>query len=546
MNEKSAPSEGEKKFLFWACFISLITTAFGFIIRAIIIDEWGTVFNLTETQKGEIFGVGLWPFAISIILFSLVIDRIGYKTAMYFAFACHALSVIMTIVLPMYFDPYWSLYFGTFIVALGNGTVEAVVNPVVATLFPNEKTKWLNALHAGWPGGLVLGGIITIGMGPGGFLSNIFSGGESMAWQYKVALILIPTVIYGLMMLPCRFPVNERVAAGVSYGEMLAEFGMGGAFIVGFLMFNELGRVATELLGKGGVDASGWMIYAVWGCIALGTIGMGAITKFAIGRPLFLFMLLIMVPLATTELGTDSWITSLMEPVMTQNKLAAGWIIVYTSLIMMILRFFAGPIVHKLSPLGLLAASSVIAIVGLVFLSKVESIALIFIAATIYGLGKTFFWPTMLGVVAEQSPRGGALTLNATGGVGMLGVGVVGAVFLGYFQDSAQVAALQDHPAILKQVEEEKNWVFGTYNAVNVDAVKKLPEAEQEIVTSASETAKKDALFAVAVFPCIMLACYLLLIVYFASQGGYKAEVLVGHGAEDEKFTGGLEGPADA
>ncbi|TWT31605.1 MFS transporter [Blastopirellula retiformator] len=546
MNEKSAPTEGEKKFLFWACFISLITTAFGFIIRAIIIDEWGTVFNLTETQKGEIFGVGLWPFAISIILFSLVIDRIGYKTAMYFAFTCHVLSVIMTIVLPMYFDPYWSLYFGTFIVALGNGTVEAVVNPVVATLFPNEKTKWLNALHAGWPGGLVLGGIITIGMGPGGMISNIFSGGESMAWQYKVALILIPTIIYGLMMLPCRFPVNERVAAGVSYGEMLAEFGMGGAFIVGFLMFNELGRVATELLGKAGVDASGWMIYAIWICIALGTIGMGAITKFAIGRPLFLFMLLIMVPLATTELGTDSWITSLMEPVMTQNNLAAGWIIVYTSLIMMILRFFAGPIVHKLSPLGLLAASSVIAIVGLVFLSKVESIALIFIAATIYGLGKTFFWPTMLGVVAEQSPRGGALTLNATGGVGMLGVGVVGAVFLGFFQDSAQVAALEDHPVILEQVEEEKKWVFGTYNAVNADAVKKLPEAEQEIVTSASETAKKDALFAVAVFPCIMLACYLLLIVYFASQGGYKAEVLVGHGAEDEKFTGGVEGPADA
>lgn len=546
MNEKSAPSEGEKKFLFWACFISLITTAFGFIIRAIIIDEWGTVFNLTETQKGEIFGVGLWPFAISIILFSLVIDRIGYKTAMYFAFACHALSVVLTIVLPMYFDPYWSLYFGTFIVALGNGTVEAVVNPVVATLFPKEKTKWLNALHAGWPGGLVLGGIITIGMGPGGALSGIFNGGASMAWQYKVALILIPTVIYGLMMLPCRFPVNERVAAGVSYGDMLAEFGMGGAFIVGFLMFNELGRVATELLGKGGVDASGWMIYVTWGCILAGTIGMGGITKFAIGRPLFLFMLLIMVPLATTELGTDSWITSLMEPVMTQNGLAAGWIIVYTSLIMMILRFFAGPIVHKLSPLGLLAASSVIAIVGLVFLSKVDSIILIFIAATIYGLGKTFFWPTMLGVVAEQSPRGGALTLNATGGVGMLGVGVVGAVFLGYFQDTAQVAALEDKPAILQQVEEEKKWVFGTYNAVNADAVKQLPEADQEIVTKASETAKKDALFAVAIFPCIMLACYMLLIVYFAGQGGYKAEVLVGHGAEDEKFTGGLEGPADA
>ncbi len=102
-----------------------------------------------------------------------------------------------------------------------------------------------------------------------------------------------------------------------------------------------------------------------------------------------------MIPLATTELGTDSWITELMTPVMQDMGLQPGWVLVYTAFIMMVLRFLAGPIVHRLSPLGLLAVCSAIAIVGLVMLSKTAGF-LIFIAATIYALGKSFFWPTML------------------------------------------------------------------------------------------------------------------------------------------------------
>lgn len=128
----------ESKWIFWACFIALVATAFGFIVRTQVINEWGTQFNLSETQKGEIFGVGLWSFALSIILFSLVIDRVGYGKAMAFAFSWHIASAIITILA----KGYWGLYIGTFIVALGNGTVEAVVNPAVATMFPRDKTKW--------------------------------------------------------------------------------------------------------------------------------------------------------------------------------------------------------------------------------------------------------------------------------------------------------------------------------------------------------------------------------------------------------------------
>jgi len=545
MPTADAQSEANNKLLFWACFVSLITTAFGFMIRALILDELQSDFGFSETQKGELFGVGLWPFSISIILFSLVIDRIGYKTAMYFAFACHFISAIVTIFAPQAFNPYWSLYFGTLIVALGNGTVEAVINPVVATLFPKEKTKWLNILHAGWPGGLVLAGLIIISVDTGGWLANIVSAGKAMAWQYKVALIMLPTITYGVMMLFCTFPVSERVAAGVSYREMLAEFGMGGALIVGFLIYSELARVAIQLTGAVGtaetmIDVGRWVL------LALTTVGFGAYVGFALGRPLFLFLLLLMVPLATTELGTDSWISSLMEPQMEAAKAHAGWVLVYTSFIMMILRFFAGPIVHRLSPLGLLAGSSAVAIVGLFFLSAAEGIVMIFIAATVYGFGKTFFWPTMLGVVAEQSPKGGALTLNATGGVGMLGVGVVGAVFLGYIQDTAVESAIrQERPELHSQLEQTETWVFGRYSAINVDRVKELSPEDRAKVTELSNAAKKSALATVTIFPAIMLVCYIGLIIYFNMKGGYQAEVLVGHAAEDEKFTGGVEGPVE-
>jgi MFS family permease len=517
--------ESQRQLLFWACFMALIATAFGFIVRALLIDTWGTEFNLTATQKGEIFGVGLWPFAISIILFSLIIDRIGYGTAMVFAFVCHVASAIMTITA----TGYWSLWWATFIVALANGTVEAVINPVVATMFAREKTKWLNILHAGWPGGLVLGGVLALMMG------------EQTDWRLKVGLLLIPTVAYGVMMLGRKFPVQERVAAGVTYRDMLREFGMVGAFVASWLIIGELVRVfGAAIPAISGIDP---LLVGFVAAIPVALL-FGASIGFTLGRPLFICLILIMIPLATTELGTDSWITSLMTPAMEQLKMQGGWVLVYTSLIMMVLRFFAGPIVHKLSPLGLLAACAAIAMVGLVFLSKAEGALMILLAATLYGVGKTFFWPTMLGVVAEQSPRGGALTLNAIAGIGMLGVGVVGAVFLGYIQDTSIDSHLRkEQAAIHQQVTTEKRWVLGAYPTIDADRVKALPEQDQKTIEQISGTAKKDALLWVAVFPFIMLLAYLGLIAYFRSRGGYKAEVLTGHAAHDEEFTGGVEAP---
>lgn len=484
--------------LFWACFVALTTTSFGFILRALTLPQWGSDFNLSNTQIGEIAGVGLWPFAISIVLFSLIIDKIGYKNAMVFAFVCHVLSAGLT----FFATGYWSLYIATFIMALGNGTVEAVVNPVVATMFPRQKTKWLNILHAGWPAGLVLGGIMALLLG------------AEASWKLKMILILLPTIIYGIMMFGRRFSVNERVKAGVSYLDMLKEVGVGGALVVTTLIVFQIGSIFEW--------STAMNVIITLVCVAI----FGYYVR-SFGQPIFIILLLLMIPLAVTELGTDSWISDLMAPEMRNIGIQAGWILVYTSAIMAVLRLFAGSIVHKISPLGLLAVCSAIACAGLLLLS-VSSGAMVLIAATVFALGKTFFWPTMLGVVSERFPKGGALTLNITGGVGMIAAGVIGAVILGFVQDVTIDEKLRAHDETLHSMyaTEEKTSIFGDYQALNTEKLADAVQEVQETILFIQEAAKKEALQTVAIFPVIMLIAYLLLMLYFKLKGGYGVVVL--------------------
>jgi MFS family permease len=500
-NLTAVPSGKDMK-LFYACFAALVTTAFGFITRAVVLPQWGVEFNLTQTQLGEIAGVGLWPFAISIVLFSLIIDKIGYKTAMIFAFICHLSAAIITI----FATGYWMLYVGTFIVAIGNGTVEAVTNPVVATMFPKQKVKWLSVLHAGWAAGLVLGGVMALLLG------------EETKWEYKIALIILPTLVYGIMMLPRKFPVNERVKAGVSYKEMLQEVGAGGALIIVGLIVFQLGAVF------------GWSTAANV-ILTLLTTGFFWFYTRSFGQPLFIILLLIMIPLATTELGTDSWISDLMSPEMGRLGLQGGWVLVYTSAIMFVLRFFAGDIAHKISPLGLLAACSAIAAIGLYMLSFSSGI-MILLAATIYGLGKTFFWPTMLALVSERFPKGGALTLNITGGLGMIAAGVIGAGILGFIQDKSVDSKITDYDkqnnTVIHStyVTEKKKSLFGDYEGLDQSKLATASQTDKETVITIRETAKKEALRYIVIFPLIMLVSYLLLMAHFKSKGGYKPVLL--------------------
>ncbi|MBI1225834.1 MAG: MFS transporter [Bacteroidetes bacterium] len=491
--------------LFWGCFIALIATSFGFIIRALIIDDWATAFNLTETQKGEILGVGLWPFAISIVVFSLIIDRVGYRMAMIFGLICHLLSAIITIMA----KDFTMLYIGTFICALGNGTVEAYINPVVGTLFRKDKTKWFNILHAGWPGGMVAGGLLLMMMG-------------GVSWQVKVGLIFIPTILYAVLLWSKKFPVHERVAAGVSYQEMLKEVGILGAFIISLMVFKQLGVI----LGLGNV--------ATWVIILLATGAFGFYTK-SLGKPLFIFMLLIMIPLAITELGVDSWSADLMAGEMGKMGISGGWVLIYTALLMMLLRFFGGPIIHKLSPIGLLATCAALAALGLFWLSSATG-AVILLAATVYAVGKSFFWPTSLGIVAEQFPKGGALTLNGVAAVGMLAAGIVGGPFLGNVQDKqvdkevAAYDAANNTQLHSTYVTTSKTGIFGDYMGVDGEKLKAATdESAKTVIGEIQQGAKKGALKTVAILPVIMFLCYLGLFVYFRSKGGYRPELIGEH-----------------
>lgn len=516
--------------LFLGCIIALVATAFGFIIRSLILDDWRTQFNLSQGQIGYIQGAIGLPFAISIILFSLIVDKIGYGVSMVFAFCGHVLGAVLTIYAGTkdlsHETAFQLLYIGTFVSALANGIVEAVINPVTATIYADKKTHYLNILHAGWPGGLVLGGLLTLAFA---FLAkgSKFLGLDQ--WQLKVALILLPTLAYGVLLMGQKFPVQERVAAGVSFRDMMREFGAGSCFIVTFLVIFGI----YQVLNVFGVEAKDPLIpvYVSGGVAAAAAIAF-AVAYRSLGRPMFIFLLFIMLLLATTEIGTDGWISDIMREVLKVegSKFDYGaLVLIYTSAIMFVLRFFAGPIVHRISPLGLLAASAGIACAGLLFISKAGSeVWMVFLAATLYGFGKTFFWPTTLGVVSEQFPKGGALMLNAIAGVGMIAVGVLGFPLMGTIQDKRIDAALAyDESAIHATIMKEENSLLGPVNKVDQDKLKKtLSPLDQDKANFVISDARQKFLGEVALLPGIMFVCYLILIGYFATRGGYKAKAI--------------------
>lgn len=527
-------TQDNRRRLFLGCFLGLVATAFGFAVRGAALGDWEGHFGLTEEQKGIISGVGLYPFAISIILFSLIVDRIGYGTSIAIAFCGHVISTVLTIFAPSY----EVLYVATFIYALSNGIVEAVINPVVATIYKENKTHWLNVLHAGWPGGLVLGGLLAIViLKAGGSLGQSLPG---ELWQWKMTILLLPILAYGFLLYGVKFPTQERVEAGVSYRAMLEEFGWGSAYIVSFLIIMGISQVLTVF----NCEPIDWKTALAFAVIPAALYAI-AIRKF--GRPIFVLLLLIMFLLATTELGTDGWIQDIMGSVL-QNEALGTMFLVYTSAIMFVLRFFAGPIVHRISPLGLLACSALLATIGLIWLGNAgTSAGVLFLAATLYGFGKTFFWPTTLGVVSEQYPRGGALLLNTISGVGMIAIGTLGATYIGTIQDRDFNQAVQTQAAdVHDQVALDKTGLFSEYEFIDKSKYDVLSEEQQNKLDGIERETKQHALAKIAYLPAIMFLCYVGLIFYYKSQGGYKVEVLVGHNAEDEKFTGGTVGPGEA
>jgi DHA2 family metal-tetracycline-proton antiporter-like MFS transporter len=495
--------------LFWACFIALVATSFVFGVRANTIGLLQDGFNLSENEKGAINGAGMWPFALSIIFFSLVIDWIGYKTVALFAIACHLTSLVLTLQASGFQSFYWS----TLLVAVANGTVESFINPVVATIFHSNKSKWLNILHAGWPAGLALGAMFCAVFPEATF-------GFDAVWKFRFALCFVPVLLYAVLVLPCKFPINERVAAGVSYREMLKEVGA-----VGFFMISSL--IAAAIYQMAGKEVN-WTTAISFSAIV--AILIGVYTR-SFGNWLFLLVLVIIGPLATTELGTDGWMPELLKlnsPADSPNF--AAWVFVYVSTIMTVLRFYAGPIVHRFSPVGLLVVSSAIAVIGLVLLSQSVGWAIV-AASTIYAFGKTFLWSTTLGFTSEQFPKGGALTLNGVSAVGVLFLGVLGSPFIGYQQDQDVHHRLEkQHPALVTKISgSSKPSLFGDSPSLDQERIRNLDEASLTTLKAVQAESKRQAFSTIAILPGFMFLCYLGIWFYFRSKGGYQAISIANH-----------------
>jgi MFS family permease len=523
--------QNQARRLFLGCFMALVATAFAFAIRGGVLGQWQLQFHLHEEENGILNGVGLYPFAISIIIFSLFVDRIGYGTAMGIAFVGHVVATVLTI----FASSFQMLYIAIFIYTFSNGVVESVINPVVATVYKDNKTHWLNILHAGWPGGLAVASLLFIGLSS--LMEKIGPSLPGEPWRWYMAVPLIPTLIYGYLLFGLRFPAQERVEAGVSYREMLSEFGWASAYIVSFLLIMGVSQLLSVFKIGQPVPPQNALLFAIIPAVLF------AFYIHSFGRPVFVFLLLVMTLLATTELGTDSWIQNIISSVL-KSPMKGAMFFVWTSTIMFVLRFFAGPIVHRISPLGLLAASAAIATCGLLWLGNAgNNIAMLIAAATLYALGKTFFWPTTLGVVSEQYPRGGALLLSGIGGVGMIAVGTLGAPAIGTLQDVGYSRAVQQQEAdIYPKVEVTTTGLFSEYQAIDQKKVDELPKEEQDRLAAIGRETKQYTLAKIAVLPAIMCVCYLGLIAYYRSRGGYQAQVLTGHAANDEKFTGGVPG----
>jgi fucose permease len=353
-----------KNQLFLASRIALITTAITFAYRAALEGTWSTEFNLTKEQIGWIFAPAFYGFTLAMIFGGPLCDFLGMKKLIGLAFIGQVAGVIIYLVA----KDATMLFIGTLCIGIGNGMVEAACNPLVVSLYPDNKTTMLNKFHVWFPGGIVIGGLI----------SYLLLEQLHLNWRIMVAILFLPAIIYGLMFWKLDFPKTERVEKGISTKEMFMS------------------------------------------CL----------------NPLYIIMIICMFMTAATELGTGTWIGALLSGAGVSGIL----ILVFINGIMAVGRSFAGPIVHRLNPNGMLIFSALFAAIGLFLLSKSSGYAA-FGAAAVFAVGICFFWPTMLGFVSEYLPKTGALGLSLMGGAGMFSVSLVLPV-MGKWFDKAKESAV--------------------------------------------------------------------------------------------------------
>ena len=470
------------------------------------------------------------------------------------------------------------LIYSFLMAGFAHGIIEASIKPLCATMYKTQKSKMPNILHASWPAGIVVGAGACLLMG------------DSLPYRSAFIMPAIGAIIFGIgFLIAKKIPQDERIENNVSYLEMLREFGGLSIFLAVTFLFYEFANQA-KLVGNDGQlisTARHLPISLIVGVLA-GIIA--AVTLKSMGKFLFFFLCLIMIPLATAEIATDGWIKKLMEPVLAADfSINSGWAIVLSAFIMMTLRFFAGVPLKVMSPLTLLLVSSLFSIAGLFLLSEVAGI-MIFVAFVLYGIGQTFYWPTVLGFTSEQFPKGGAMTLNTVSAMGLLTVGIFGTPFLGvvadkynsdiikkeatglytaknaegklsygkpdesffgFKYDSVNAEGLLVDDSLLTQKGKELKKIINSVPAkgstkeqretaaaaqvelnklttlqVNEKEGEKVKTDEGAALTKAVQNNGRKVLKVAALLPATMAVCFLILIIYFKMKGGYKPVIL--------------------
>lgn len=533
-NQEISPVNAKR--LLWAGFMAILAAGVGFAIRGGIMDNWGSEYGFTATDIGKIAGMGFSGFCFGIIIGGVLCDKIGYGKLVFAAFFFHIASAVVTFTAAGE-TAYQSLYWGMFLFAYANGTLEAVANPLVATLFPQNRNHYLNILHASWPAGMVLGGVV----------GWVLDDKMQWSWQWQLALYLVPTLIYGIMFLGQKYPKSEAAAKGLSIGEMFKDVGLLGGLIISYLLvlfFQEIGSPT-------------FLAWAI-GAVCLGAIGF--ITKGAIGHWLIFVLFIAHALVGSVELGTDGWIQNITGNILSseQGKILFVW----TSAVMFCLRFCAHWLEKnlKLNPVALLFVCSIMAIIGLNWVSTATAFGGAILALTIYAFGKTFFWPTMLAVASDRFPRSGAIAISIMGGIGMMSNGILGSPGLGYAKDKFSGEALQEVDTALYEeykAADTSKWLFmpevngldaTKLQAINGKPAEELTDAEKKVAEASIEGDRRTLRIDSAI-PAAMAVIYLLLMVYFKSIGGYKPvsiDEIEGGGSGSSGGDSGDSGASDA
>jgi MFS family permease len=350
--------------LFLASCLALLTTSLSFSIRAGILDGLGKDFGLSNTQLGYITSMAFFGFPIATMVGGFLYNELGPKRLMMAAFLTHIVGILLTV----FASGFVTLLISTFCIGFANGMVEAACNPMVASLYPEKKTTMLNKFHVWFPGGIVIGSLLSAAFTEVG-----------LNWQVQVAMMLIPAAIYGWLFYKADYSLVPKTLGGTTTSQLATIF----------------------------------------------------------TTPLFLFLAFIMTITATTELGTQGWIEKLLK----SSGIHPLVVLAMITGLMAVGRYFAGPVIHRLNPTGVLLGSSVLALAGIGLFSIADSIPVTVIASILFAAGVCYFWPTMIGFVAEYLPKTGALGMSLLGGVGMFGLALWQPIIGGWL-DTAKADAL--------------------------------------------------------------------------------------------------------